>query len=152
MYDFILFISIYSVISVANSNLISLKRYNMGFSLLEILVAFTITALSLGVILQIYAKGTTSAILGEEYAQAVAIAESKLAAVGRSESLDDTETSGTEDDKYHWTITIQDYQSDSDSDFISPISLKKIHLDLHWQTKGKQRSIQLHTLRPVVES
>ena len=124
---------------------------NRGFTLLEVLVAFSITALALGVMYRIYAKGTTSAILGKEYAQAVAIAESKLAAVGVDESLDNDTFSGTEDDKYQWQITISDYDpaDEQDPGFDPPLKLKEIDLVISWDSMGKHRTVNLQTLRPV---
>jgi len=125
------------------------KRFNSGFSLLEVLVAFTITALALGVLFQIYAKGTLSAILGEEYAQAIAIAESKLAETGISESLDISERSGMENDKYNWTITIQDYVEETPSEFVSKFALKDVTVEVYWKSLRNQRSITLHSLKPA---
>ena len=42
-------------------------------------MAFFITAMSLGVLYQIYAKGATALDLARDYASALSIAESKLA-------------------------------------------------------------------------
>ncbi len=130
----------------------SCKRYNKGFSLLEVLVAFTIAAMSLGVLFQIYAKGTTSAILGEEYAQAIAIAESKLAEVGISENLEISERTGLEYNKYNWYIIARDYIEDSPSDFTSNLSLKEVTVEVYWNSQRNQRSIKLHTLKPAPAS
>ncbi len=130
----------------------SCKRYNKGFSLLEVLVAFTIAAMSLGVLFQIYAKGTTSAILGEEYAQAIVIAESKLAEVGISENLEISERTGLEYNKYNWHIVTRDYIEDSPSDFTSNLSLKEVTVEVYWNSQRNQRSIKLHTLKPAPAS
>ncbi|MCH7696440.1 MAG: prepilin-type N-terminal cleavage/methylation domain-containing protein [Proteobacteria bacterium] len=130
----------------------SCKRYNKGFSLLEVLVAFTIAAMSLGVLFQIYAKGTTSAILGEEYAQAIVIAESKLAEVGISENLEISERTGLEYNKYNWHIIVRDYIEDTPSDFTSNLSLKEVTVEVYWNSQRNQRSIKLHTLKPAPAS
>jgi len=126
-------------------------RRNRGFTLLEVLVAFSITALALGVMYRIYAKGTTAAILGKEYAIAVAIAESKLADVGADESLGNDYSSGTENKKYQWQIIIRDHQASDEEDAgLEPtLRMKEIELVISWNSLGKQRSIDLQTLRPV---
>ncbi len=111
-------------------------------------MAFSITALALGIIFQIYARGATAAILGQEYAQAVTIAESKLAALGVSEDLETYEQSGTEDDKYHWQIDVRDYEAD-DPAFTPPVSLKQVSVEVYWDSKGRRRSIRLNTLKPA---
>lgn len=126
------------------------EQRNHGFTLLEVLVAFSIAALALGVMYRIYANGTTSAILGKEYAAAIAIAESKLAAVGAVKSLENN-SSGIEDAKYQWRITIRDYKSGGKQapGFGQPLRLKKIDVKVSWTSLGRQRSLELHTLRPA---
>ncbi|MGZ8224716.1 MAG: type IV pilus modification PilV family protein, partial [Methylobacter sp.] len=47
-----------------------------GFSLLEILIAFTILAFSLSILLNIFSTGANTAVVAEEYTAAVQIAES----------------------------------------------------------------------------
>lgn len=53
-----------------------------GFSLLEILIAFTILAFSLTILLKIFSTGAASASVSEEYTAAVQIAESVMARAG----------------------------------------------------------------------
>lgn len=122
-----------------------------GFTLLEVLVAFSIAALALGVMYRIYAKGAASAILGKEYAQAVAIADSKLAVAGVDESLNIDNTSGTENDKYEWQMSISDYEpgAEQDQGFEQPLQLKEIELVITWNSLGRRHSFKIHTLRPV---
>lgn len=115
-------------------------------------MAFTVTAMVMGVIYQIYAKGTTASLLGEEYTQAVAIAESKLAMLGRSETMDASEYQGLEHDKYHWVLIIEDYDDEGSSKFTSSQHLKSVHIEVSWESGGKHRSIHLDSLRPVIES
>lgn len=125
--------------------------HNRGFTLLEVLVAFSITALALGVMYQIYAKGTTSALLGKEYAEAVTIAESRLALIGIEEDFSNDYLSGTENDKYDWQITISDYEftDEENFEFEPPLLLKQVELEISWDSMGKRRSFILHTLRPA---
>lgn len=123
-----------------------------GFSLIEILVAFSIAAVAMSIIFQIYVKGTTAAILGKEYARAVAVAESRLAELGVSRDMNTGELSGGENEKYHWTIHIDDYEEKEPSSFEPKLILKRITIDVSWETKGKSRTVTLKTLRPVFTS
>ena len=124
-------------------------KYNYGFSLLEVLVAFSIAALSLGVLFQIYAKGTTAAILGEEYAQAIVIAESRLAELSVSDNLDGAGDSGRENDKYAWEVFVEDYVDEEDLDFTPTLLLKQVEVTVTWNSAGKSRSVYLQSLKPV---
>jgi len=75
-----------------------------GFSLLEVLVAFSIFSVAIAIIYQIYAKGSTAAILAEEYATAVAIAESRLATATIIDEETAGEDRGTEQAKYQLRV------------------------------------------------
>lgn len=63
------------------------------FFLLEILVAFVIMALALGVLMRVFSGALNSTAVAEHYAEALLVAESKLAAIGVETPLSDAETS-----------------------------------------------------------
>ena len=58
------------------------QNKQQGFSLLEILIAFSILALSLGILLKIFSAGVNTAIIAENYTTAVQLSESLMAKVG----------------------------------------------------------------------
>ena len=128
---------------------VKFNRYNYcrGFSLLEVLVAFSILALSLGVLYQIFSKGTHATILGKEYARATIIAQSRLNAFGIADSPEASTNQGTEDDKYQWEVMVQPLSYESESDTIIRAALYKIDVEVIWKSLGKQRSITLNSLK-----
>ncbi len=77
-----------------------------GFSLLEILVAFSILAVSLGILLKIFSSGIHTAVIAENYTVATQIAESLMAKTGVETPLTEGEMSGVEDETYHWQVSI----------------------------------------------
>lgn len=81
-----------------------------GFSLLEVLVAFSILALSLGVLLQIFSRALNTTALTEAYTQAVALAEAKLNTVGVSIPLEDGVHTGEPENGMDWILNIESYQ------------------------------------------
>ncbi|MCI0653682.1 MAG: prepilin-type N-terminal cleavage/methylation domain-containing protein [Methylococcaceae bacterium] len=116
-----------------------------GFSLLEILVAFSIMAVMLGVLLQIFGKGLNMADTGERYSRAVLLAESLLATVGQTRKIEAGEESGETEDLYEWAIDIQPYE-DPDSDpaiQTAQFSLYSVLVAVRWEN----RSVVLQTLR-----
>lgn len=127
-----------------------LSRASRGFSLLETLVAFSIAALALGVIFQIYAKGTTAVVLAGDYAQAIVIAESRLAESGVAGAAE-TAGTGETDNKFTWAVRRGNYVDDSLEGSGSPLRLLDVVVEVSWQDRGKTRSVGLHTLKPVVE-
>ncbi|WP_296897797.1 prepilin-type N-terminal cleavage/methylation domain-containing protein [Thiohalocapsa sp.] len=81
-----------------------------GFSLLEVLVAFAILALTLGVLLQIFQRAMTTTATSAEYSRIVALAESKLAAVGGDIPLEEGVHTGEPEQGMDWIVSIQPFQ------------------------------------------
>lgn len=116
-----------------------------GFSLLEILVAFSILALSLGVLMQIFGKGMQMASASGSYTEAMLVAESLLAAVGVSEPLEEGEQSGDLDDRYRWSVQVMPHEfADAEID-LENLAFRVYHVrvDVGWDN----RSVRLQTLR-----
>jgi len=80
-----------------------------GFSLLEILVAFTLLALAMGVLMQLFSRGVNGASLADRYARATMMAESKLATIGVEEEAREGDSHGTFDDDYRWQLSVKPY-------------------------------------------
>ena len=127
--------------------MIATYRIQHGFSLLEILVAFSILALSLGVLYQIFSQGSRSAILAEEYTRATIIAESRLASIGVLDHFRNNDDRGTEENKYHWSTSIQPYAETEPSRFTTGFHLYEVTTQVSWDSLGKQHVVELQTLK-----
>lgn len=110
-----------------------------GFSLLEILIAFSILALSLGILLKIFSSGVNAAQVAEEYTVAVQIAESLIAETGVTAPLQPGESSGVELQKYQWLMSVTPYTLD-----FANVSSKKT------DTETAGTSVSLFKVRVVV--
>jgi len=75
-----------------------------GFTLLEVLVAFVIAALALAVLARAGLDGVRGTVQSDRYQEALARAESHLAAIGDSPVPSDRQ--GDEADGYHWHVRI----------------------------------------------
>ena len=93
-----------------------------GFSLLEILVAFTLLAIVMAVLMQIFSRGVNNADLADRYARAAMLAESRLAAVGVEEPLAEGDFSGEFDDDFAWKLSVRLYATSTEPP--SPSSLE----------------------------
>lgn len=134
--------------------------FNRGFSLLEVLVAFVILALVLGVIMQIFSGGLRNASLASEYQQAVLLGQSKMAAVGIELPLRDGELSGDFEGGYRWQASIRPYldpqmQVSAASGApvpVLPVTLVEIELRVLWGNTMQPRTVTLKTLKLINRS
>lgn len=123
-----------------------------GFTLLEVLAAFLIVSMSLGIILRIQAQGFAATMLGGGYARAVVLAESMLARSGVESALQNGASSGETPDGYRWSVTVADFQVEDAGTPGSPLPLKEVTVEVTWGDPVKGRSVHLRTLKPVQES
>ena len=123
-----------------------------GFSLLEILVAFAILALALGLLLRIFSGGVNTAVVADDYTVAIQIAESLSASTGIETALQAGQSSGVEDDTYYWQVTTSPYQiPDVPQDTIpTGIALMQVDVSVSWQEgRAEPRRVELTTLKLV---
>jgi general secretion pathway protein I len=124
------------------------SRYQRGFSLIEILVAFVILAMSLTVIFRIFSGGLRNVALSEDYAQAVLLAESQLSAVGVSEPLEQGVTTGEWNDRFRWQRMVELYQPwEQDKALLAPLLGYFVTVSVDWEHAGKNRQISLSSVR-----
>jgi general secretion pathway protein I len=115
--------------------------------LLEILIAFSIMALSLGILLKIFSGGLNTAGVAEEYNVAVQIAESLMAQVGVEAPLQQGETEGLENEKYRWRVSVRPFQLLSVNVDAAAVAaeLFKVEVTVNWGVEDRQ--VELTTLK-----
>jgi general secretion pathway protein I len=118
-----------------------------GYTLIEVLVAMFILALSLTVIFRIFSGGLLKIGIATDYSRAVMVAESVLAATGNTERLIAGETTGRLLDKYLWSRSIEPYETDEtfpgDN---TPVAAFKVSVIVQWSAGDDFRSLDLNTL------
>ncbi len=87
-----------------------------GFTLLEVLVAFAVLAVALGVAFEIFATGLRGARSADALTRAVLIAESRLAGVGIETELTPGTSEGETDDGTRWRVEIREQPPDAQVD------------------------------------
>ena len=123
-----------------------------GFSLLEILIAFSILAISLGILLKIFSSGVNTAIVAEDYTAAVQIAESLMAKTGVETPLQPGQDSGQENEKYHWLVEVSPFVFNPENVDATTIKkeLFKIKVIVSWGDDDyNDREVKLTTLKLV---
>lgn len=127
-----------------------------GFSLLEVLVAFTVLALSLGVLMQIFSASLRNADITREQGEATTLAQSLLAGIGVETPLAASESSGVHADRFRWRIQIAPFQEPprvGQTEGINPIAtldLWQVTVSVSWgggASPSSERAVTLATLR-----
>lgn len=118
-----------------------------GFSLLEILVAFSILAISLGILLKIFSSGLNTAIISEDYIIATQIAESLMAKSGIEEPLTIGETSGVEAEKYHWKVSVENFVNPIVEEEKASVEFMDVQVVVEWGEHDKnRRTVELNSV------
>lgn len=78
-----------------------------GFSLIEMVAAFLVFAIGIGVLMQVLAGSMRNTRQSSDYTMAALWAQSKLDIVGVGEPIEPGRSSGRFDDTYSWEIDIQ---------------------------------------------
>ncbi len=119
--------------------------------MLEVLVAFTVMAVLLTVLLNVISSGLRAVELGEQYTRAVLLAQSKMAALeAEEEGLKLGARIGRFDDTYGWRSEITVYATDAyprlgeRGTSVYPVVAT---VEVSWQVGGPPRSVSLRTLR-----
>ncbi|MDG4555298.1 MAG: prepilin-type N-terminal cleavage/methylation domain-containing protein [Candidatus Competibacter sp.] len=124
-----------------------MSRRQSGFSLLEVLVAFAILSVSLGVLLQIFATGLRNAGVSEDYTRATLYAESILAAIGREAPLTEGVRDGPINDQFSWRGTVDAYAENMPDPEKTRVRAYRVRVEVFWQGLLQTRSVALETLR-----
>ncbi|HRF63385.1 MAG TPA: type II secretion system protein [Candidatus Competibacter sp.] len=122
-------------------------RRQEGFSLLEVLVAFVILSISLGVLLQVFATGLRNAGTADDYTQATLYAESILVAIGRETPLSEGQHSGPINDRFSWRSTVAPYTDDMPDPEKTHVRAYRVEVEVFWDGLAQTRSVILETLR-----
>jgi general secretion pathway protein I len=119
-----------------------------GFTLIEVLVAFTIAAVLLLPLLRSFSAGVASATRTDAFAAATLIAESTLETVGPSVALVDGGGIDQQDGRYHVSASVHRYQGEGTvAQPLAVVVPYEIMVTVSWQEAARTQSVALRTLR-----
>ena len=97
------------------------RRRAGGFTLLEVVVAFTILAVAMVGLMRAFSSGLRGLDAAQVSTAAVMHARSKLEEVGIAIPLEDGERSGEFDDGYQWRVSMVPLEDPRTSDLAAPM-------------------------------
>ena len=119
-----------------------------GFSLLEVIVALSIMAVGFATIMQLFSGSIKSINLSEEYLKAVALANHKMDQLELNDFLTKKYSGEFENEpNYSWTLDLEPYENEVLNDEEENIQLAKVTLNIQWNSRGKQRNVEIVTLK-----
>jgi general secretion pathway protein I len=119
-----------------------------GFTLIEVLVAFTIAALLLVAVLRILTLGLDDGERAEAFTRATIIAESTLDAIGVVTPLKPGEAAELRDGPFRILASVERYhEPDAPSDEQRYLVFYRVSATVSWLDGRRHRSVELSTLR-----
>ena len=132
------------------------KRNVAGFTLLEVMLAFVIFALSFATVLEIMTASMRSVRRASDDTQVALLAQSVMAQVGTEIPIEEGQFSGTGMDRYQWRLGIYLYAASGDDvgtmelAEMSGIELYQVELDIDWEVGRGQRNLHFSTIRSIL--
>lgn len=124
------------------------RKASRGFTLLEVLVAFMILAISLTVLLRIFGGGLRSISTTEAYSVAIQLAESRLAVVESQTQLREGIVRGTWGNDFFWQQKVEQYQPMGDQQSPHPtVTAYKVTVGVGWGVSGTPPKLTLSSIR-----
>ena len=120
-------------------------KRDRGFTLIEVLVAFAILALTFTALVRIFGSGLTAADWVARERTAILLAQSRLAAVGIETPLTLGESSGESADGYRWRVAVEPDTTATAQPLL--LLLRRVKVVVSWAEGGSDRSVSLATLR-----
>jgi len=124
-------------------------KQSAGFTLIEILAAFLIFALSFAVIMQIMSSSMRNTRIAGDLTQAALYAQSKMDMLGIEAPVEEGSDSGEFDQRYRWDMRVEPYTIDDERGIDSeriPVDLYQVTLTVFWQNGGREESTDFTTL------
>ncbi len=120
-----------------------------GFTLLEVLIAFAVLALTMAAVLRIFSGGLRSIERADRYGTAALLATSVLAATGREEPVAAGDTAGDFGNGYQWHRRIEEYREETLTTEEQPLIPYAVTVIVTWDGASAEQGVRLSTLRLV---
>ncbi len=120
-----------------------------GFTLLETLVAISILAISLVVILQLFSGGLKSSTLSDEYTRGIFHAREKMDEILLAGELTEGIISGEFDDGFKWKAEALHLDIEEAKDIKLPFRAFNIKVDVMWDVGGREKHFAISAVKLV---
>jgi len=137
----------------------SSARQSRGFTLLEVMLAFVVFALSFAAVLEIMASSMRSVTQASDETEVALLAQSLMDTVGTEIPIEEGQYSGSSMDRFDWYLDISLYASvdgDENSAYtqelaeLSGVELYYVDLNIEWLAGSRERKMHFGTVRSIM--
>lgn len=131
-------------------------RANNGFTLLEVLLAFVVFALSFTTVLEILSGSMRNTVRAREYTEAALIAQSVMDQLGLELLIEEGASYSGESGDYQWELNVGPYTDVAENTSsielgeLTGIELLQIDLVISWGEPPRDKSNSFSTVRAML--
>lgn len=118
---------------------------NNGYTLIEVLTAIMVLAISILVILQLFSGSLKAVRLSEDYTRAIYYAQEKMETLLIQDDKLESEYQGQYSDGYDWVAFVSPHMSEEEK--INGQALLEITVRVSWSEGHKKKMYELKTLK-----
>ncbi len=130
------------------------RRTSAGFTLLEVMLAFVIFAISFATVLEIMGGSMRSVSRASDDTEVALLAQSVMDLVGTEIPVEEGQYDGNSMERYNWRLDIFLYEVNGEQDLATPelvelsgIELYWIDLNISWQSGRRERDMHFSTIK-----
>lgn len=133
----------------------SLPARGAGFTLIEVLLAFLVFAISFAVVLEILTGSMRNTARSREYTETALIAQSIMDQIGLNIPLEAGTSNSGEEGAYRWELQIVPFSGDEGNERsielgqLSDIELLEAEFTISWGVYPRERSQRFSTVKSV---
>jgi general secretion pathway protein I len=126
------------------------KRFGMGFTLIEVVIALAILGIGLTVIIELFSGGLRLGRVSVEYTRAVNLARMKMEEIAMKPNIQEGTEEGEFDPTYRWQVEVKKMDLLSlgkDRTITPPVEFFQVKVNVLWKSGSKERSAIFETYR-----
>jgi general secretion pathway protein I len=131
------------------------RAKNGGFTLLELLLAFMVFAISFATVLEIMSGSIRNTVRAREYTEAALTAQSVMDQVGLEIPLEAGTSMAGESGDYRWSIEVYEYVETGENAYtvelaeLTNIVLLEVELEVSWGEPPRDQASYFRTVKAI---